>query len=139
MSVLERLWGGPTPERPDEPDLESVDTDALDVYLGLLSNRRRRAVVLLLDEGPKDFGVIADEIASMESGPNYTGSERKAAYVGLYQVHMNKLAEHGIIRGNWHEDKHRRKVDVEPGPNHETAVAVLAAVQDVLADDGGIE
>lgn len=70
-----------------------------DDVFGLLSARRRRAVLRVLDEagGEATFGHITNEIATAEHGSDGDASQRKAVYVSLYQTHVPKLREAGVV------------------------------------------
>jgi hypothetical protein len=69
----------------------------------LLSNPRRRYVLYHLDrEGnPVSIGALADHVAAWENDTTVgeVGSqERKRVYVSLYQTHVPKLDEAGLVR-----------------------------------------
>lgn len=118
------------PFEPDGTDEVALDLDAL---CFLLSSQRRRWTIALLDEGAWPLDELTDEIASLEAGPNPTSRERKTVYVSLYQVHAPRLHEHGVVEfdaGGLNR--------LEPGPNHEAVLDVLADLQDRVADDGGV-
>jgi len=76
----------------------------------LLSADRRQEVLRYLDAngGTADLGELAEHIASLEcdcSVSELTSQQRKRVYVGLYQCHLPKMAEAGVIdydqdRGN---------------------------------------
>jgi hypothetical protein len=68
----------------------------------LLSADRRQAVLLYLDttDSTADLGELAEHIAGQECGcrPNELSSQqRKRVYVGLYQCHLPKMADAGVI------------------------------------------
>ncbi len=68
----------------------------------LLSADRRQEVLRYLDanDGTADLGEIAEHIASIECDCkiNQLGSQqRKRVYVGLYQCHLPKMADAGVI------------------------------------------
>lgn len=76
----------------------------------LLSADRRQAVLLYLNatDGTADLGELAEHIASQECDCRPTelsSQQRKRVYVGLYQCHLPKMADAGVIeydsdRGN---------------------------------------
>lgn len=79
------------------------DTDGLsqDVVFDLLSNRRRRFILShLYEQGPTTLMTFAVEIAAWEEGidiEDVTDSQRKRAYVSIYQTHVPKLEDSGVI------------------------------------------
>jgi hypothetical protein len=69
----------------------------------LLSNPRRRYVLYYLgrQDGPVSIGTLADRVAAWENDTSVeeVGSqERKRVYVSLYQTHVPKLEEAGLVR-----------------------------------------
>jgi len=80
------------------------DSDRLtqDEVFDLLSSPRRRYVIYYLQQsdGPVELGRLADEVASWEneiSVDELTSQQRKRVYVSLYQTHIPRLEEFGII------------------------------------------
>lgn len=68
----------------------------------LLSAERRQEVLKYLDnnDGRADLGELAEHVAGLECGcdPGQLSSQqRKRAYVGLYQCHLPKMADAGVI------------------------------------------
>lgn len=67
----------------------------------LLKNaRRRRTLRLVADDGPVDLGDLAEQIAARENDvpvSELSSSERKRVYVGLYQCHLPKLDDEGVV------------------------------------------
>lgn len=64
----------------------------------LLSNQRRRRTIALLDKhGELDMDGLATRIAKEEFGEPLKSDERKRVYVGLYQCHVPKLIDHGVV------------------------------------------
>lgn len=94
-------------ETESEPGTETgapstPETLAKDDLFHLLQNeRRRRAVRYLLDqEGSVDMGDVAEHIAALENDitvAELSSAQRKRVYVGLYQCHLPKLDEAGVI------------------------------------------
>lgn len=73
-----------------------------DLVFGILSNARRRMVLYYLrEEGdPVSVEELAREIAAIENGVSVdelTRQQRKRVYVSLYQTHLPKLEDTGII------------------------------------------
>lgn len=109
-----------TSSRPDDESIdpadleESIDTDrdtrsdqdlTLDVIFEALKNERRRRVVTHLQEAdePLELGDVAERIAAYENDKSVSEisySERKRVYVALYQCHLPKLDDMGIISFN---------------------------------------
>lgn len=105
------------PSEQSQPSLESIDdvdvssgeatTDALslDVIFEALKNERRRRVIHYLKEAEQqvELGNIAERIAADENDKTVaevTYEERKRVYVALYQCHLPKLDDMGIISFN---------------------------------------
>lgn len=73
-----------------------------DVVFDLLSSSRRRFVLYYLrgQEGPVELSELATELAAWENDTaveDVTERQRKRVYVSLYQTHIPKLQEAGII------------------------------------------
>lgn len=88
--------GSATRAAPRERTLE------LDEVFGLLKNRRRRDVLRHLagTEETMRLGELAERIAARECEKDVsqiTSKERKRVYVSLYQCHMPKLADAGVV------------------------------------------
>lgn len=107
------------------------DPDALDTAFAILSNRRRRLVLRRLDEigGESDTSDLAEYVASVENDKPQSAlsaQERKRVYVGLYQSHLPKMDEEGVL-----------EVDddgtVRMGPRAEE---VLSFLRDPAGDSG---
>jgi hypothetical protein len=74
----------------------------------LLSADRRQEVLRYLDAngGTADLGELAEHIASLEcecTVNELSSQQRKRVYVGLYQCHLPKMAEAGVI--NYDQDR----------------------------------
>lgn len=100
MSVLETLRAPFQSE--DQP--EPIDIDA-GTALDLLKNERRRLTIHLVAEAEREgidvtLSDIAEALAMAEQDceRHELGSqERKRCYVALYQTHVPRLCEHGVI------------------------------------------
>lgn len=73
-----------------------------DAVFSILSNRRRRDVLRHLErhDGVLSHGELAEFIAAEENGKTVaelTSKERKRIYVSLYQCHLPKMADEGVI------------------------------------------
>lgn len=83
-------------ERTDRSDLSTNET------FEILKNRRRRAVLKYLDDvgGHATLDTIAEHVAAEENDIDtnqLSSQQRKRVYIGLYQVHLPKMDDLGII------------------------------------------
>jgi hypothetical protein len=83
---------------------ESEDSDRLskDVIFELLKNRRRREVLAYLLEADETvtLGELAEQIAAWENDTEINAlnsDQRKRVYVALYQTHLPKMDDAGIV------------------------------------------
>ena len=96
----------------------------LDQVFGLLWNRRRRDVLRYLsgtDEQVR-LGELAETIAARKcdkSVRQITSQERKRVYIGLYQGHLPKMDDCGVIEYN------QQRGIIDHGPNYEVLVGYL--------------
>jgi DNA-binding transcriptional ArsR family regulator len=78
---------------------------SLDLIFEVLKNERRREVIRYLrdHESQVSLSDLAEHIAALENDTDVasiTSSQRKRVYVGLYQCHLPKMADMGIIDFN---------------------------------------
>lgn len=78
------------------------ETLSKDVIFELLKNRRRREVLAYLveAEGTVTLGELAEQIAAWENDTSVhalSSDQRKRVYVALYQTHLPKMDEAGIV------------------------------------------
>lgn len=112
LTSVERPRGGPeSPTRRvtigrtgDEPPSRPPD----DAVFEILRASRRREVLRYLDAhgGEAKIGAIAEYIAARENDVDraaVTSSQRKRAYVGLYQMHLPKMDGYGVVE--WNKDR----------------------------------
>ncbi len=90
------------PEPLADIGVETDPTLDLDTKFELLRNRRRRIVLSYLVEADDrvDMGEMAEHVAAVENETTVqalSSAQRKRAYVGLYQCHLPKLADAGVI------------------------------------------
>lgn len=82
----------------DESDARLSDDDRF--YL-LQSSRRRETIRYLLDtDEPAHIRALARHVAAIEHGTStdaLTSEQYQRIYVPLYQLHLPKLEEHGVI------------------------------------------
>lgn len=91
---------------------------------GLLKNRRRRDVLRHLEWTAETMrlGELAERIAARECEKDVsqiTSQERKRVYVALYQCHMPKLVDTGVINYN------KRRGTIERGPTFDQLMHYL--------------
>ena len=111
----------PPDDETAETTLEEVESGPpqplpLDAVFEVLKNQRRRLTLHYLNQhdGPVSIGDLAEHVAVEEndiSPKELSSTERKRAYVGLYQCHLPKMDELGAI------DYNRDRGIIEPGPN----------------------
>jgi hypothetical protein len=94
-----------TAQLEDLPGAKRKADDALEIgdVFELLKNERRRRIITLLkeqDDGVSTLNVLAEHIAALENDidvAQLSSSQRKRVYIGLYQCHLPKLDEYGVI------------------------------------------
>jgi hypothetical protein len=95
-------------------DLPHGDTDAgggtlsMDETFELLKNNRRRLVLeyLIREDEEAKLDVLADHVTAIENDTDVdsiTSEERKRVYVALYQFHLPKMSDMGVI--NYDKDR----------------------------------
>lgn len=80
----------------------------LDEIFEILRNQRRRWVLRYLQEhdGVVEIGEVAEHIAAIETDKSIselTSGERKRVYVALYQCHLPKMDDAGVV--DYHQDR----------------------------------
>lgn len=106
-------------------DLEAPRLNCdVDTIGHIIGNQRRRLVIQYLEShGRTTLSDVAEYIARQETGSgNYEKSDRKTAYVTLYQSHLDTLQDAGAVE--W--DKDRKSI--QQGPNHAGFAAILNAL-----------
>lgn len=87
-------------------DSESaVEKPSLDLIFEVLKNSRRREAIQYLREQDErvSLGELAEHIAAIENDTTtkqLTSSQRKRVYVGLYQCHLPKMDDVGVVEFN---------------------------------------
>ncbi|MXR52962.1 ArsR family transcriptional regulator [Halovenus sp. WSH3] len=90
-------------ERADTRDSDGSDGSlSIDERFDILKNERRRIVLEYLDDAGEtvDVDELADHVTAVENDIDIdaiTSSQRKRVYVGLYQFHLPKMSEIGVI------------------------------------------
>ena len=98
--------GEPPDGSPDSSEQTVTDeSPSLDLIFGILKNGRRRRVIKYLRdaEGEVTLSDLAEHIAAIENDTTpaqRTSSQRKCVYVGLYQCHLPKMDDAGVIEYN---------------------------------------
>lgn len=96
-----------------ESDSDSLQLDQ--VFEILKNSRRRQTLHYLMDNGGKaTLSDLAEHIAANENGlsvEEITSSQRKRVYVGLYQCHLPKMDDMGVI------EFEKNRGNIERGPN----------------------
>ncbi|WP_435346395.1 DUF7344 domain-containing protein [Haloarchaeobius sp. HRN-SO-5] len=136
----------------DEPESETLP---LDIVFEIIRNERRRLVLQYLDEIDEDevtLSDLAEHIAAIENDTtvqSLSAQQRKRVYVGLYQCHLPKMADsgivdfnknRGIIRPGANIDQLEPYLDIETeeeSPMGYIALASIAVVTYALAAFGG--
>lgn len=96
-------------------DGDGIERLSLDVVFEILHVSRRREVLHYLEEndGKAALDELAEFIAAKENGVEeweLTSSQRKRVYIGLYQCHLPKMDDAGVID----YDQPRGTVELEP-------------------------
>lgn len=104
---------------------------SLEDGLEVLANSRRRYVIgrLAAIDQTTNIDDLSRQIAAIENDvalDDVDADERKRVYIGLYQVHLKKLDEEGVIE--WDQ----RSGDVEATPTTSTLADVLEHASDHL-------
>ncbi len=111
--------GGDVGEAPDDAADDGAEQDTelpLDVTFEVLKNRRRRLVLEYLrdTEETVTIGELAEHIAAIENDipvKQLDAQQRKRVYIGLYQCHLPKMDDAGVVDF----DQNRGRID--PGEN----------------------
>lgn len=118
----------PTAESSTDQDTEPALSK--DVVFEILKNQRRRRVLQYLrDNAETELGTLAEAIAAAENETTVeelSADERKRVYIGLYQTHLPKMDDAGVV--TYDQDRGT----VSAGPEIEQLYPYLEA-------DGGSE
>lgn len=100
----DRLFCVPDSSSSDSPSDAPSKLSSNEVFQILQTNRRRDVIdYLLAKEGPVKMGHLAEVIAAKEhetTVAQLTPTQRQRVYISLYQTHLPKLDEKGIIDYN---------------------------------------
>ncbi len=96
---------------------------SLDTAFDLLHDRRRRAVLTVLNETDRRLSVteLANKIAIRENDPRDPSAHSENVRLSLIHVHLPKLADANVVRYD------RERPTVEPGPLFEQTLSHLPA------------
>lgn len=90
-----------TETTPAERSAATTDQLTIDETFEILKNNRRRIVLKHLQgKGVISLGELADHVTAVENDTeiaDITSTQRKRVYVGLYQFHLPKMKEVGVI------------------------------------------
>jgi DNA-binding transcriptional ArsR family regulator len=119
MAVSQIAQEGESPlqmEQKSEPEQVELSKDEI---FYLLKNRRRRDIVryLMDNDGTATLSELAEHIAAWENDIDVqalNSGQRKRVYVALYQTHLPKLAENGIIE----YERNRGDVELTENADH---------------------
>ena len=117
----------------EQADVNAPEPLSTNDIHSLLKNQRRRYVLTYLRDSdePVRLRDVAEQIAAWENDKELkaiTSSERKRAYVGLYQCHLPKMDDADVVSFD------QNRGDIEIGPNAEQLMPYLA---DDDADEEG--
>ena len=92
----------PRSESDDSSDNLGLQPLSKDEVFDTLRASRRRAVLRFLDEngGAATTGTLAEHIAAEENGvdvQSITSSQRKRVYIALYQAHLPRMDDYGLV------------------------------------------
>ena len=99
----------------DSPPNSATERLSKDVVFELLKNQRRRDALRYLEEndGEATLSDMAEFIAAKENDITVealSSSQRKRVYIGLYQCHLPKMADAGVIDF----EKNRGNIELQP-------------------------
>jgi len=86
----------------DADSTEEVSQLSKDTLFGILKNQRRRDALRYLrdNDGSADLGELAEHIAAKENDIDVrqlSSDQRKRVYIGLYQCHLPKMDDAGVV------------------------------------------
>jgi len=112
----------------------TATTTPLTTALDALANERRRLVIRAVAEhGGQTLGTLARRVAAQErdtTPERVDATHRKAVYTGLYQHHLDTLADAGAVTVD------DRTNAVAPGPTLDDHVRALDDLETVFVSGG---
>lgn len=108
---------------------ESADGLSKDLVYSMLSNARRRYILLTLLEDARtvDVSALVDAVTIREYDESYTYTQRKRVYVSVRQTHLPALQDAGVIEYDADRGTVRR------GPHFETVTLPLRLLGEPVA------
>ena len=108
----------------EQADVNAPEPLSTNDIHSLLKNQRRRYVLTYLRDSdePVRLRDVAEQIAAWENDKELkaiTSSERKRAYVGLYQCHLPKMDDADVVSFD------QNRGDIEIGPNADQLMPYL--------------
>ena len=103
-------------------DDSSGEMSPSSVFSLLSNDRRLRVIEILSNTDHRTIRGIADEIARSETDGEPGAYDRKKSHISLYQCHMPKMDDAGIVEWD------KRSGSVERGENYEHAHSILNSV-----------
>lgn len=132
---IETTLGNPAKSGRPSPDVALSDDPVIgiDQIFEILKNKRRRFVLRHLEtaEDQVRLSELAEQIAAWENEKEVrqiTSQERKRVYVGLYQCHLPKMDDMGVIEFN------KPRGIIEPGENIDLVKQYLPPDEDGSVD-----
>lgn len=104
--------------------LPDSDLSAAEIFEILSNNRRIRVLELLDDEHGDSLRDLTDMMVTNKHGIGYDSQQRKRIYVSLYQCHIPKLDDYGVVNYD------RETAHITPGPEFDTVRDTLKAVSE---------
>lgn len=106
--MIERILdiGGDSSGGGDEIGVSVQVDEDMDGLLHIISNYRRRETIKILSETDephinlKELSITLMERCEEQEGDDYDASDRKRYYISLYQTHLDRLVDAGIVRVN---------------------------------------
>lgn len=136
----------PEPQAGEDQRSRSTQSDELskDELFHLLQNQRRRQVLVFLQdtEGEINMRDIAEQVAAWENDTTIDAldsNERQRVYIALYQSHLPKLDDAGVLTYNQQRgivsrtalaDQLDAYLNIEPSPSDERSPSTSASTTD---------
>ncbi len=121
----------------DEASEPAASLSKDDTFHILQNERRRRVLAYLADtDGPVDMRDIAEQVAAWEHDTTVqqlSSDQRQRVYIALYQSHLPKLADFGLI----HYNRSRGIVERTPLADEVTAYLLDDTAPDSDDDEPG--
>lgn len=121
--------GAPAPSIGTDADEQVEESITQEDLFELLKNQRRRMVAeyLMRTDEPTSIGTLAEYVAALENDCDeeaVTHRQRKRTYVSLYQGHLPKMDDYGVI------DYDKDRGDVESGPEFDQLESMIEDISE---------